>query len=94
MLSCSALTVKTTRQTNVNELVPASTCSIRPIMKSRREETVLTRLRIEHRQVNHAHLLRGDPSPACEYCQSQFATFSLHVHVMYLFAHVITVLII
>ena len=36
---------------------------------SRREETVLTRLCIGHSHVTHAHLLRGDPPPACEYCR-------------------------
>ena len=39
------------------------------MMKSRREETVLTRLRIGRSHVTHVHLLRGDPPPACEYCQ-------------------------
>ena len=43
------------------------------MMKSRREETVLTRLRIGHSHVTHAHLLRGDPPPVCEYCRRQLS---------------------
>ena len=39
------------------------------MMNSRREETVLTRLRIGHSHATHAHLLRGDPPPVCEYCR-------------------------
>ena len=35
---------------------------------SRREEIILSRLRIGHSYVTHSHLLRGEPPPLCEHC--------------------------
>ena len=55
--------------TNKLQQIGASVDSLRPMMKSRREETVLTRIRISHSHLTHAHLLRGDPRPVCEYCR-------------------------
>ena len=35
---------------------------------SRREEIILSRLRIGHSYVTHSHILRGEPPPLCEHC--------------------------
>ena len=34
----------------------------------RKQETILTRLRIGHTRLTHIHLLRGEPPPLCEEC--------------------------
>ena len=69
------------------------------MMNSRREETVLTRLRIGHKHVTHSHLLRGEPPynlcvdrrPQSNHLLTQANSLSLHVHALYLeFDHVIS----
>ena len=45
---------------------------------SRREETILTRLRIGHTRATHGYLLRGDPAPVCATCGVQLTV----VHVL------------
>lgn len=46
--------------------------SVRPWSSSRqatrREETILTRLRIGHSRLTHGHLMCREPAPMCQYC--------------------------
>ena len=53
--------------------INASVDTLCPMMKSWREKTALTRLCIGHSHVTHAHLLRGDPPPACACCRQSLS---------------------
>ena len=66
--------------------------SLRPIGRLWREETVFTRLHTwpMHTYCVATHLLLTNSVDD----HSQFVTFLLHVHVMHLFTHIITVLLI
>ena len=66
-LGCFDLTKKTTRQTNFNELVPASTPFVLWWSHDAKKLSSLVSASATH--VTQAHLLRGDPPPACEYCR-------------------------
>ena len=53
---------------NIHPTVEKWLSSHRP---SRREEKILSRLRIGHRNLTHKFLLEGSNPPACEHCQEQ-----------------------
>ncbi|GBN60340.1 hypothetical protein AVEN_83707-1 [Araneus ventricosus] len=46
-----------------------------PSLKSRKADTILTRLRVGHTRFTHRHLLLGEPAPMCSQCN---CTMSVH----------------
>ena len=56
----------------LKEIVPDLTdhCQIQCI--NRRDEVVLTRLRIGHTRLTHSHLLKDEPAPVCVGCDAPF----------------------
>nr|CAD7402320.1 unnamed protein product [Timema poppensis] len=49
------------------------------IRKSRREEVIVTRLRVGHTSLTHGFLLRGDPPPVCEFCDAPLSVYHILV---------------
>src|SRR5215469_1173588 len=47
--------------------------------KSRREEVVLARLRIDHTRLTHGHILSGKLRPRCESCNKNLTVFHILV---------------
>jgi ribonuclease HI len=41
--------------------------------KSRKEETVLARLRLGHTRLTHSYLITGSPPPRCKFCRSELS---------------------
>jgi len=46
---------------------------------SRRQEIILTRLRIGHTRLTHKHLLLGEPPPLCEECYVHTSVYHILV---------------
>nr|CAD7196215.1 unnamed protein product [Timema douglasi] len=49
------------------------------IRKSRREEVIVTRLRVGHTSLTHGFLLKGDPPPVCEFCDAPLSVYHILV---------------
>nr|CAD7263591.1 unnamed protein product [Timema shepardi] len=49
------------------------------IRKSRREEVIVTRLRVGHTSLTHGFLLRGDPPPVCGFCDAPLSVYHILV---------------
>lgn len=45
-----------------------------PPLPSRRQDVILTRLRIGHTRLTHVHLLLADSAPTCQRCKVEMST--------------------
>ena len=51
-----------------------------PTVLTRREQVVITRLRIGHTRLTHVHLLKREPPPQCDMCQSDVTVAHVLLH--------------
>ena len=73
-----------TQYKNKLHRIGAQVNDVRQPQANRRDETVLTRLRIGHTYVTHSYLLRGEPAPRCTLCN---CTYSIH-HILLACVHI------
>ena len=58
--------------------------TLSPHHRSRKEEVILTRLRLGHTRLTHAHLMEREPAPLCNYCDEPVTVKHLLIDCLYL----------